>query len=333
MATGVQAPDLHLTLGPLLLGLVADAVYVLNIFNAYLYWQSDAAKDARRTNWLVTILCILDTFQLFLVIHAAWHFFVNNFGNYVALEVTSWSLDLEVAPTLVIAIAQVCIGLYMCAMAFILRRFDDLPKYLVLFLLQLALSIAEDVLISGSLIYYLHYSRSGISKTDSMIDKLITWIANTACLAAVCELGQLIVLAALPHTLLFMPFHLVVAKLYTNSMLAMLNGREVLRQASQPSAWDASAPPGPTRPQNSIIRFGRAGPQDSTASYAHPVELRLSTHHRRPFPQHNSPDGQDIGVWQAFPSGKDSIQDAADDKHSKDPVKQKSVVDLAPASV
>ncbi|KAH8987727.1 hypothetical protein EDB86DRAFT_2085822 [Lactarius hatsudake] len=128
------------------------------------------------------------------------------------------------------ALPQLGIGLGMCVTSFQAEMFSELPKY-GLMTTQMSAAATADILITGPLVYYLNKSKvAGTRRTNSLINRLIVWTVNTALLTGVVETAQVISWVSATKTLIFLPFHLILAKLYTCSMLAMLNGRRGLRQ-------------------------------------------------------------------------------------------------------
>ena len=54
--------------------------------------------------------------------------------------------------------------------------------------LQLAASVVADLLISVPLVYYLWANRTGLEKTDNIINKLIVWTVETTLLTGCAPL-------------------------------------------------------------------------------------------------------------------------------------------------
>ncbi|KAI0061313.1 hypothetical protein BV25DRAFT_775065 [Artomyces pyxidatus] len=247
------------SMGAMFIGLVIDSVlYGIMTFQTYYFFNSDE-RDRLSLRLLILLLWCLDTFQLILVCHAMYHFLILHYGQPGVLEYSVWSLDLEVAPTVLItfivrcfftvrlwhlsqqnimlitavmvfSFAQLGLGLVICGLSFKKKAFDQLPHYEIPVALQQASAVVADILISGPLVYYLHKSKTGVTRTNSLINQLIVWSVNTALVTGVIELAQLVVWVGMTRTLIFIPFHFILAKLYTNCMLAMLNGRQKLRE-------------------------------------------------------------------------------------------------------
>ncbi|KAI0638840.1 hypothetical protein C8Q77DRAFT_1077930 [Trametes polyzona] len=106
------------------------------------------------------------------------------------------------------------------------------------FLLGLSSSAALDVLITTILCYYLRQRRSGLARTDRVVDMLTLYTVENGMLTCIATIASLICWAAMQTNLIFLALHLSVGKLYANTLLASLNARRSLsdRTRSSPSA-------------------------------------------------------------------------------------------------
>ncbi|KAF7296867.1 Saposin B-type domain-containing protein [Mycena indigotica] len=93
------------------------------------------------------------------------------------------------------------------------------------------IGLVVDMLISGSMCWCLLVKRheTDFPQTRKMVDTLIVWCIETTSLTAAAGLLELVLFLSRPD-LAWMTFFLVQPKLYSNSMLAHLNGRERLRR-------------------------------------------------------------------------------------------------------
>ncbi|KAF7349627.1 O-methylsterigmatocystin oxidoreductase [Mycena sanguinolenta] len=106
---------------------------------------------------------------------------------------------------------------------------DIESRYKWLMATGLSLGVAVDVLVALSLCVCLWRMRSnGVESTRRMIDSLILWTIETG-LATGGASVILLVFFFLRDDLTWFPFYLILAKLFSNSMLASLNGRQRLR--------------------------------------------------------------------------------------------------------
>ncbi|KAJ7734758.1 hypothetical protein DFH07DRAFT_967473 [Mycena maculata] len=93
----------------------------------------------------------------------------------------------------------------------------------------LACASAADLIIAVSLCYYLLKSRTGLQKTDTIVNRLILYAMNTGLLTSIVVLMDMICFLTMPDNLVHISFNIVVGKLYTNSLLASLNFRDTVR--------------------------------------------------------------------------------------------------------
>ncbi|EIW75852.1 hypothetical protein CONPUDRAFT_169105 [Coniophora puteana RWD-64-598 SS2] len=96
------------------------------------------------------------------------------------------------------------------------------------------LSVLVDALIAVSLCWLLHSLRTGIKRTENLIDNLIIYTINTGVLTSLGAILVLILFLTLPTSLAFIGALQVQCKLYAISLLASLNSRHSTLSASQP---------------------------------------------------------------------------------------------------
>ncbi|KAG1786480.1 uncharacterized protein HD556DRAFT_1053828 [Suillus plorans] len=86
-----------------------------------------------------------------------------------------------------------------------------------------------DILIASSMWYFLATSRTGFSRTDSFINKLIAYTVNTGCITSIGSVATIVTCAAMPNNFIYLGVAFLVAKLYVGSFLALLNMRYYLQ--------------------------------------------------------------------------------------------------------
>ncbi|KAK0452574.1 hypothetical protein EV421DRAFT_1769719 [Armillaria borealis] len=82
----------------------------------------------------------------------------------------------------------------------------------------LILDVVTDLLVAVTLCYILHSSRTGMKRTDTLINSLIVYAVHTV--------SQNI---AYPKNLVYLSVYQIVANLYSNSFLATLNARRHIK--------------------------------------------------------------------------------------------------------
>jgi len=258
MSTPVGPGSVQATFGPLLIGLALSiGLQGILVAQTYLYWKSHCNRDSHRFRLLVFGLLALEFIHCAVAAHAGYWYLILNYNRPAELDILVWSIIVEIALTVLITFigrAFWIVWLFMLS-----RKNRWLTSVTSAFsLMQLGLGIAEvyesarmplastisggkavvisqmlsadlgDAIISIALCHYLHTSRSGIRKTELLIDRLVLFTVTRGVLVVGSGALQLITYAVWPKTFIFGTFHLIASKLYTNALLATLNSRDHL---------------------------------------------------------------------------------------------------------
>ncbi|KAI0326636.1 hypothetical protein GY45DRAFT_1373820 [Cubamyces sp. BRFM 1775] len=86
-----------------------------------------------------------------------------------------------------------------------------------------------DVVLSATLVVLLIRSRTGSSRSNRLINKLLFYTINTGLLTSFCAVLSLIMVLVSPTTSIYVMFYYIGAHLYSVSLLATLNARAGLR--------------------------------------------------------------------------------------------------------
>ncbi|KAI0662494.1 hypothetical protein C8Q70DRAFT_562873 [Cubamyces menziesii] len=92
-----------------------------------------------------------------------------------------------------------------------------------------ALLLAGDIQLTTILVYALHQGRSGIKRTDSMVDTLIVYALSSGALICVLNVVSLVLSVVFSHSVIFATSTLVTQTVYTNSFVVALNTRQLVR--------------------------------------------------------------------------------------------------------
>ncbi|KAF8913735.1 hypothetical protein CPB84DRAFT_1840537 [Gymnopilus junonius] len=127
-----------------------------------------------------------------------------------------------------------------CSVAFTvqslqLQTWVDLAQLKGLSMAVNLLGAATDVIIAAALFVFLHRSRTGFKKSDTMISKLIAFTVSTGLLTSICAVASLVSILASGNTLIYVAFYFTLGRLYSNSVLATLNARQIIRRLGENS--------------------------------------------------------------------------------------------------
>ncbi|KAI0776740.1 hypothetical protein BD413DRAFT_228052 [Trametes elegans] len=260
-ATALSSQQLDTTLGAWLLGtffglLLQGAVYL----QAFRYYRK-YPNDPRYLKIWVAIVLFLETFNTALTMHSCYTYLVTNFANpsiLVGRPVWSmWAFPLTGSLTslvceaffarrawmmggsryrVFIVFAAMCwlafFGFY-AALTITSFRIESLPESLKLSWLASTgstIKIGGDIIVTAVLIYTLQKSRSGVARTDTILDLLILYALSTGLIIAVFTVVNVALVHAFPHNLIYAIFAVMLTKLYANSFLVALNTRQYLVQ-------------------------------------------------------------------------------------------------------
>ncbi|TFY53030.1 hypothetical protein EVJ58_g9676 [Rhodofomes roseus] len=275
------------TLGAILLGLVFSSTFFgVTLLQTYQYYD----RYWSDTLWLklfVALIFVLDVVQIITVIHSNWWYLIQNYAMPQSLSMVPWSLGLEVGITtsigllvqgffamrvyilsrgnhivtgsiLTLTLAQFILGVYYAGRGQQTKLVATIAQITWASTASLACSIAGDAIITGAMCYYLHLSRSGIRRTDKLIDIMIVYCVNTGLLTTcvfttvrgqqhseIAHLWSVLTLAqseVVSNTYWDTMFYFLISKCYVNSTLATLNAREKLRGTTQYAISDRTVP-------------------------------------------------------------------------------------------
>ncbi|TDL15037.1 hypothetical protein BD410DRAFT_140771 [Rickenella mellea] len=289
--TKMPAVTVANTFGAALIGLVASAIfYGLTVLQTYHYYKT-YTQDRRSLKWFVGVMFAADTVHLILCTWCIYWYLVSRFGDFPNLDIPHWSINLQVVAnaivgvgvqmffarrvwklsrqvllTSVIVVLSAMLGffsVYFTVETFILDDFSKYARLRWVTIMSLGSAAAADILIALSLCYHLHKSRTGFSRTDTLITELMVYAINTGLITSIFATLTLILGTTMPITLIWAPFVWCLGRVYIISLLAMLNSREMLREVIRP--------PDDTMIHLSQLHF------DGSKAYRYPMDQKKSS--------------------------------------------------------
>ncbi|KAI0739671.1 hypothetical protein C8Q80DRAFT_1274723 [Daedaleopsis nitida] len=234
--------------------LYQDDRWSLKVLVVTILQVSHVGRSLLCINW--TLCRAFETFHSFLCVHICYYYLTTNYFNPAALSKGIWSISLLGASTgAVIILTQ---AFFLRRVYLIGRRYRAVVAFCaVLLLVEFAFSIAvtvvtflhptlhnseqawmnstgvglaalADTLLTAALTISLHQSRTGIKRTDSIIDLLILYAINTGLITGIFNLLSFVFAIAMPNNLIYGGLDIVATKFYANSLLAVLNSRRSL---------------------------------------------------------------------------------------------------------
>ncbi|KAH7912380.1 hypothetical protein BJ138DRAFT_800934 [Hygrophoropsis aurantiaca] len=255
MSTGSQ-PSFASEVGPPFVGLLFSiGMYGILCLQTYTYFHS--YSDRRHLRYLVAIVWLVETFHTVIISDSIYYYDIVNYNNPNVLNSSTWTVNIHVVVTAFVAfliqnffayriyILSECNKLVtgiITLLSFIQLAFGSVVtiraftiKYFVLLTTAewsigsfLGTTLACDIFITLSMCYYLHGSRTGFKRTDSLVNTLILYALSTGAITAAIALANLITFFSQPTSLVTLGLNFILAKVYSNSLLATLNARKHL---------------------------------------------------------------------------------------------------------
>ncbi|KAH9969928.1 hypothetical protein BC827DRAFT_1164112 [Russula dissimulans] len=253
--------DIRSTYGAAFIGLLFSvALYGMTIIQGWIYFLH-SCRDSRTLKVFVAILIGFDTLHTMLCTYGVYWRLVLNFGNVANLDTDMWATNSQsvinmvvgysvqlfyarrvylmsnniIIPSIVAVLGGLCfsMGALFTARAFVLKRYSRYGSLIWVTVVGMSAAAVADILIASSMCWYLHRKRTGFAKTDSTIITLMTYSINTGLLTSVLATLTLIFFIIVPTTsLIWQAIFWTSGKCYVNSLLAMLNSRDYLRERS-----------------------------------------------------------------------------------------------------
>ncbi|KAJ7983148.1 hypothetical protein DFH06DRAFT_716207 [Mycena polygramma] len=274
---------IKLLLGPILIGVALNTfLYGICVTQFVHYYLSKRQnEDSVATRCLVAWEFFIDTFHSAASIYFIWLYLVDNFLNAAFLEAAPWPLT---AVPLLIALSACPIQMFLIyrvyslsnsgwmsavlgsltvasgglatttsVLAFRVEDFSAGARLKPVADAWLGLSVANDLAITLALVYYLHASRTGLSQTNTLINRLIRSAIESAAVAPLFAILISFTFTRYASTGLHLMFSIPLGRVYTNTLLSTLNRRESLRKGLD------STRDGPFIPTSSGFRSTSSG--------------------------------------------------------------------------
>ncbi|KAI0657244.1 hypothetical protein C8Q70DRAFT_1055781 [Cubamyces menziesii] len=260
------------TYGAMLIStIIAAALYGVSVLQA-LYYYDKFPEDHWAMKAAVALIWALDTTSIVLDSHAVYYYLIANFNNPPALLTEVWSIQVEEIITFsAVLIAQIffiqriyqlrpylwyiplcqamiAVASYALIIVIQIQIFQNnlwdavpTPQFNDPIIANWVTGLIVDVSIAAVLCWYLWSEKSYIrKKTHRMINKIMIFSVNRGAFAAGTQLLTFVAKFVAPQKFVWLAFHNVLCKVYTNSMLATLNSRVALRSMLMDTEQDAT---------------------------------------------------------------------------------------------
>ncbi|KAG7085520.1 hypothetical protein E1B28_003080 [Marasmius oreades] len=267
----IAFPPLHDTFGCLFIGTtLSGAMWGVTTMQTYNYFLEYFGVDRPLLSIMVGVVYALDTVHQMMLLHLVYTYLVSNFGNPVILGTLVWSILIMVLLTamiglicqlfltyrvwvlsrgkihVVVIVLLPILGLFSTTLAYFAKAwpFTTFAQLALVGGFSKAVNVlgaVSDITITIALSILLWSSKSGMRKTDAIVNRLILFCVRTGAITTLCAICSLITISALPNTFIYITFYCTLARWYTASLLATLNARSDLRSQTNAASHHSLA--------------------------------------------------------------------------------------------
>ncbi|KAJ7256896.1 hypothetical protein C8J57DRAFT_497914 [Mycena rebaudengoi] len=292
-------PGIEKVTAPLIFGVLA-ATFLFGILTVQFYfYHISFPNDAKSVKGLVYLVYILELTAATLYFADIYHWFAVGFGNLIFLDdiyfsvvdqplmssilgaiaqsyycYRIWTINRRTIPIIVIvvllAIAQVVSGIDMTVKAREVKKFSKAGNnhWPSVWVMNITSPFA-DVIVAVTMTILLLRSRTRVARTELMIRRILNLTIETNVLSSIFAILVFALVVGLPGTTYFTIPAIIIGRIYSNSILLMLNNRKFIRDG--PGGAGES-----TAGSMNLAKF-RAAPRSDMESTVQGISLQTDT--------------------------------------------------------
>ncbi|KIM42171.1 hypothetical protein M413DRAFT_444635 [Hebeloma cylindrosporum] len=266
------------TLGAVFLGLIGWAILFGAISIQVFLYYSNFPDDRRLQKIIVGALMAVSMVHLAFPIYTTYISLISNFGNTNSQMAVSWiikvqtSLDSAIILTVkglytwrvytlgkhfsrmwslvVVAVAAMgwAFGIAVSVEFNKIEEWNDIYRFRTLLFTSLAVLMTTDIVLAGSLCYYLHKSRSIYTRTNGVLVRIMHYAIVCGFFTSAFATANLICATTIPDTYVHIGIEYLLPRLHVFSYMSLLNARKTVSERDD-SSFNVS------RMLNEISRF------------------------------------------------------------------------------
>jgi len=258
---GSPVVDIQNSFGPAFIGLqVGTTLFGLTIVQTWIYFWNYRKRDPKALKILIVFITAMDTLHTILCCYMIYWYLVLNFGNVENLDYSMWAMDLQViisifvgvsvqlyyakrvytvsqsiiSPIIIVTLVVVAAssGFLFTTKEAILKQFSRLHSLTWITCVGMTATALADLLIAAAMCWSLYRRRTGFARTDSILMTLMAYSINSGLLTCLLAVAMTISFVVSPSSLIWLSFYWAMSKCHVNSLLAMLNSRDYVRDRS-----------------------------------------------------------------------------------------------------
>ncbi|KAI9465029.1 hypothetical protein BJY52DRAFT_1184071 [Lactarius psammicola] len=267
---GSPVADIRNSFGAAFVGLIVSTTLLgLTIAQTWIYYWKYRNRDPKALKIFVAFLTVMDALHTILCVYAIYWYLILNFGNLENLGSSMWALNFQILITIVVGtsvqfyyarrvhvVSQsiICpiiivvlvviassLGFFFTIEEAILKQFSRFRSLTWISRAGTIAGAVADLLSAAAMCWSLYRRKTG---TDTIIMTLMVYSINSGLLTGAAMTISFVVS---PSSLIWLAILWVMSKCYVNSLLAMLNSRDYIRERSTTIKLDYAISPSSIR--------------------------------------------------------------------------------------
>ncbi|KAH9060299.1 hypothetical protein EDB87DRAFT_625313 [Lactarius vividus] len=264
---GSAVVDVHNSFGIVFIGLlITTTLYGLTILQTWVYFWNCRKRDPKTLKLFIIFITVLDTIDIILSAYTIYWYLVLNFGNVESLDHILWTLNAQIAigavnntslqlfyarrvylvpanvvSQVVLVAISFSLGMLALAKDFAIKQFSRFNTVRWVLWVGIGALAVTELLIAGSMCWFLYHRRTGFEKTDSMVMTLMAYSINSGLLTSLFGTAAIISLVVSPSSMIWLACCWVMSECSINSMLALLNSRDYIRERTSDKTFSLSS--------------------------------------------------------------------------------------------
>ncbi|KAN0141832.1 hypothetical protein V8E53_000294 [Lactarius tabidus] len=261
---GSPIVDIRNSFGAAFIGLLAStALLGLTAAQTWIYYRNYGERDSKLLKYFIAFVTFMDAIHTYLCTYVVYWYLIRNFGNVENLDIVMWALSSQVPvginvnavvqlyyakrvyavsqslifPVIIVVLVVVfvALGIFFTERGAVLNRLSLFHSLTWAMCTGMIASAVADLLIAVLMCWYLFRKKTGFARTDSIITTLMAYSINSGLVTAILAGTMAITFLVSPSSMIWMAVYWLMSKCYVNSLLAMLNSRDYLRDRSAAS--------------------------------------------------------------------------------------------------
>ncbi|KAI0808196.1 hypothetical protein C8Q74DRAFT_1363609 [Fomes fomentarius] len=230
LPSSLHIPSLGSTFGALLISaFVTLLLYGLTVNQLYHYlflWHTDAST----LKMIVLGLFIADTLHCVITSHLCYHYLTTDYLNPLDLNNNVWSFQMMAPVTASLMLAELGLCAAYSQKSFTTKTFvAESSSILRLVTAVFGVAVFIDCTLTSALVVILRWRRTDFQRTNDVLNTLALYAVIATSLNSALSIPAFILVLLRPYDFIWVAVAIPVTKVYSNSVLAMLNCRAFLR--------------------------------------------------------------------------------------------------------